>query len=99
MALETTTLPIKQHSLIEKKHSLNKNNPYFIKTYLLLLSKTSITRSDPTVKPPSLIAKLSPLDIGTLFIKETSISAISPGMASASVDGNLNVTVMSAVLI
>ena len=56
------------------------------------------TRPDPTVRPPSRIAKRSPCSIATGWISSTVISTLSPGMHISVPSGSSQTPVTSVVL-
>ena len=56
------------------------------------------TRPDPTVRPPSRIAKRSPCSIATGWISSTVISTLSPGIHISVPAGNSQTPVTSVVL-
>ena len=56
------------------------------------------TRPDPTVRPPSRIAKRSPCSIATGWISSIVISTLSPGMHISVPSGRLITPVTSVVL-
>ena len=56
------------------------------------------TRPDPTVRPPSRIAKRSPCSIATGWISSIVISTLSPGMHISTPSGRSQTPVTSVVL-
>ncbi len=68
--------------------------------YLLIsdYSMMEATRPDPTVRPPSRIAKLRPCSIATGWISSMVISTLSPGMHISVPSGSLQTPVTSVVL-
>ena len=70
-------------------------------TQYILISDYSMivaTRPDPTVRPPSRIAKRSPCSIATGWISSTVISTLSPGIHISVPAGNSQTPVTSVVL-
>ena len=61
-------------------------------------SMISVTTPDPTVLPPSLIAKRSPSSIATGVISSISITTLSPGMHISVPSGSFRSPVTSVVL-
>ena len=66
--------------------------------FRLYYSMIVATRPDPTVRPPSRIAKRRPCSIATLWISSTVISTLSPGMHISVPAGRLHTPVTSVVL-
>ena len=66
--------------------------------FRLYYSMIVATRPDPTVRPPSRIAKRSPCSIATGWISSIVISTLSPGMHISVPSGKLQTPVTSVVL-
>ena len=66
--------------------------------FRLYYSMIVATRPDPTVRPPSRIAKRSPCSIATGWISSIVISTLSPGMHISVPSGNSQTPVTSVVL-
>ena len=66
--------------------------------FRLYYSMIVATRPDPTVRPPSRIAKRSPCSIATGWISSIVISTLSPGMHISVPSGRLITPVTSVVL-
>ena len=66
--------------------------------FRLYYSMIVATRPDPTVRPPSRIAKRRPCSIATLWISSTVISTLSPGMHISVPAGSSQTPVTSVVL-
>ena len=66
--------------------------------FRLYYSMIVATRPDPTVRPPSRIAKRSPCSIATGWISSTVISTLSPGIHISVPAGNSQTPVTSVVL-
>ena len=66
--------------------------------FRLYYSMIVATRPDPTVRPPSRIAKRSPCSIATGWISSIVISTLSPGMHISVPSGRLQTPVTSVVL-
>ena len=66
--------------------------------FRLYYSMIVATRPDPTVRPPSRIAKRSPCSIATGWISSIVISTLSPGMHISVPSGSLQTPVTSVVL-
>ena len=63
----------------------------------LYYSMTEATRPDPTVRPPSRIAKVRPCSIATGWISSMVISTLSPGMHISTPSGRVITPVTSVV--
>ena len=66
--------------------------------FRLYYSMIVATRPDPTVRPPSRIAKVRPCSIATGWISSIVISTLSPGMHISVPAGNSQTPVTSVVL-
>ena len=66
--------------------------------FRLYYSMIVATRPDPTVRPPSRIAKRRPCSIATGWISSIVISTLSPGMHISVPSGRLQTPVTSVVL-
>ena len=66
--------------------------------FRLYYSMIVATRPDPTVRPPSRIAKRRPCSIATLWISSIVISTLSPGMHISVPAGSSQTPVTSVVL-
>ena len=66
--------------------------------FRLYYSMIVATRPDPTVRPPSRIAKRSPCSIATGWISSIVISTLSPGMHISVPSGSSQTPVTSVVL-
>ena len=66
--------------------------------FRLYYSMIVATRPDPTVRPPSRIAKVRPCSIATGWISSIVISTLSPGMHISIPAGNSQTPVTSVVL-
>lgn len=66
--------------------------------FRLYYSMIVATRPDPTVRPPSRIAKRRPCSIATGWISSTVISTLSPGMHISVPSGSSQTPVTSVVL-
>ena len=66
--------------------------------FRLYYSMIVATRPDPTVRPPSRIAKVSPCSIAIGWISSIVISTLSPGMHISVPSGRLQTPVTSVVL-
>ena len=60
-------------------------------------STISVMAPDPTVRPPSRIAKRSPFSNATGVINSTSIATLSPGITISTPSGNVATPVTSVV--
>ena len=69
----------------------------FIHCFRVYYSMIVATRPDPTVRPPSRIAKRSPCSIATGWISSIVISTLSPGMHISVPSGSSQTPVTSVV--
>ena len=76
-------------------HKLSYDNKSIFRLYYSMIVAT---RPDPTVRPPSRIAKRSPCSIATGWISSTVISTLSPGMHISVPSGSSQTPVTSVVL-
>ncbi len=76
-------------------HKLSCDNKSIFRLYYSMIVAT---RPDPTVRPPSRIAKRSPCSIATGWISSTVISTLSPGMHISVPSGSSQTPVTSVVL-
>ena len=72
--------------------------PRYLSLTISDYSSMSITRPEPTVRPPSRIAKRRPFSIAIGVMSSTFISTWSPGMHISTPSGSLTTPVTSVVL-
>ncbi len=76
-------------------HKLSCDNKSIFRLYYSMIAAT---RPDPTVRPPSRIAKVRPCSIAIGWISSIVISTLSPGMHISVPSGRLITPVTSVVL-
>ena len=79
-------------------HTVSYNTKFILLSVVSDYSITVATRPDPTVRPPSRIAKVRPWLIAIGWISSIVISMLSPGMHISVPSGRLQTPVTSVVL-